>query len=112
MPPAARMSAASCIACSSPRRCRSSSPAVEMLLRNQSTPFPAQVTVTTSPSLNLRTSESHLGFEHGHFALVFGKAANVLLGRPEALLVGHAQVLVEFRHERNRLHAHPLEQVH
>ena len=31
-----------------------------MLLRNQSTPFPTHVTVTTSPSLNLRTSESHL----------------------------------------------------
>src|SRR5580704_12038530 len=31
-----------------------------MFSRNQSTPFPTQVTVTTSPSLNLRTSASHL----------------------------------------------------
>ena len=64
------------------------------------------------PFFELADQRVPLGFEHGHFALVFGKAADVLLGRPEALLVGDAQVLVEFRHERNRLHAHPLEQVH
>ena len=64
------------------------------------------------PFFELADQRVPLGFEHGHFALVFGKAADVLLGRPEALLVGDAQVLVEFRHERNRLHAHLLEQVH
>ena len=57
------------------------------------------------PFFELADQRVPLGFEHGHFALVFGKAADVLLGRPEALLVGDAQVLVEFRHERNRLDA-------
>ena len=64
------------------------------------------------PFFELADQRVPLGFEHRHFTLVFGKAADVFLGRPEALLVGDAQVLVEFRHERNRLHAHLFEQVH
>src|ERR1022692_1837562 len=64
------------------------------------------------PFFELADQGVPLGFEHGHFTLVFGKAADVLFGRPETLLVGDAQVLVEFRHERNRLHSHLLEQVH
>ena len=64
------------------------------------------------PFFELADQRVPLGFEHGHFTLVFGKAADVFLGRPEPLLVGDAQVLVEFRHERNRLHAHLFEQVH
>ena len=61
------------------------------------------------PFFELADQRVPLRFEHGHFTLVFGKAADVLLGRPEALLVGDAQVLVEFRHERNRLDADLLE---
>src|ERR1039458_2033679 len=112
MPPAARMSAASCIACSSSRRCRSSSPAVLMLFRNQSTPLPTHVTVTTSPSLNLRTSASHLVSSTVTSRWYSAKRAMVPPGRPNPLLVGDAQVLVELGHERNRLHADLFEQVH
>ena len=47
-----------------------------------------------------------------YLALVFLEPTHVVFHWPEALLVGDAEVLVQLRHERDRLHAGPFEQVH
>ena len=61
------------------------------------------------PLFELAHQRVPLRFEHRHFALVFLEPAHILLGRPEALLVRDVEVVVQFRHERNRLDAHALE---
>jgi len=56
--------------------------------------LPTQVTVTTSPSLNFRTSASHL-VSSTVTSRWYSAKRRMSLGRPEPLLVGDAQVLVE-----------------